>query len=332
MIFHICDNIMNKIDLKDRKILYQLDINSRQSNSLIAKKVGLSKKIVSYRIKRLQKIGVIKNFYTVIDSSKLGYLSFRFYLVLQNTNPEIEQEIINYFINHKNTWWITRVEGRRFDIVVLIWVKDINNFYKFWDNTLLKYKKYFAEQIFSIYAQMALYRFSFLLDDYSKADRKKFEITGGGKEVDYNKLDYQILTLLASDARIPTTELSKKLNISTITIKNRIKKLMKIGVIQGFRINIDSFKLGYLYYKVDIELNDYQKINQIIDFIRDNPHLASIEKSAGFADLELRFYVKNLDELKQIMKNLSDKFPQVIKNYNYFYTSEIHKIQFIPKE
>ena len=52
---------MYKIDLKDRKILYELDLNCRQSNTRIGKKVGLKRDIVSYRIKRLQKQGVIKN-------------------------------------------------------------------------------------------------------------------------------------------------------------------------------------------------------------------------------------------------------------------------------
>ena len=40
-----------KLDLKDKKILEQLDLNSRQSNSQIAKKVGLSKDAIGYRIK-----------------------------------------------------------------------------------------------------------------------------------------------------------------------------------------------------------------------------------------------------------------------------------------
>ena len=42
-----------KLDLKDRKILYELDMNSRKSNTEIAKKVGLSKQVVGFRIKKL---------------------------------------------------------------------------------------------------------------------------------------------------------------------------------------------------------------------------------------------------------------------------------------
>jgi len=186
---------MKEIDLKDRKILYQLDLNSRQSLSQIAKKVGLTKKVVSYRIKRLQEMGIIKNFYTVIDAFKLGYTSFRFYLVLQNTTPEIEKEIINYFVDSKYSWWVTKIEGRRFDIVVIIWVKDMNDFYLFWEKTLLKYKKHLAEQVFSIYMQMTLFRYSFLLDDSNLEDGNKYAVTWGGKKVKYEDLDFQILTL-----------------------------------------------------------------------------------------------------------------------------------------
>ena len=49
---------MEKIDLKDRKILYQLDLNCRQSNTQIGKKVGLSKQVVDYRIKQMEENGI----------------------------------------------------------------------------------------------------------------------------------------------------------------------------------------------------------------------------------------------------------------------------------
>ena len=59
---------MIKLDLKDRKILYELDLDARQPLTQIGKKVGLSKDVVSYRMKKLQDEGIIKNYYTVIDA------------------------------------------------------------------------------------------------------------------------------------------------------------------------------------------------------------------------------------------------------------------------
>ena len=42
---------MEKLDLKDKKILYELDIDCRQSFRSIGRKVGLSKDVVATRVK-----------------------------------------------------------------------------------------------------------------------------------------------------------------------------------------------------------------------------------------------------------------------------------------
>ena len=67
---------MVKIDLKDRKILYELDLNSRQSLTAIGKKVGLKKDVVSYRIKKLEDEGIIKNYYAFIDTLFIFSISY----------------------------------------------------------------------------------------------------------------------------------------------------------------------------------------------------------------------------------------------------------------
>ena len=60
-----------KLDLKDKKILYELDRNSRQSNKQIAKKVGLSEQVVGNRIRRLQEWGIIEYFFVKTNPSVL---------------------------------------------------------------------------------------------------------------------------------------------------------------------------------------------------------------------------------------------------------------------
>ena len=46
---------MMKLDRKDYRIMHELDLNSRQSYSEIAKKVGLNKDSVINRINKLKK-------------------------------------------------------------------------------------------------------------------------------------------------------------------------------------------------------------------------------------------------------------------------------------
>ena len=80
---------MEKLDLKDRKILYHLDLDSRQSFAQLGKKVGLHKDVVGYRVKKLKENGIINKFTIYINFFKLGTTPIKFYLNFQYVNQEI---------------------------------------------------------------------------------------------------------------------------------------------------------------------------------------------------------------------------------------------------
>ena len=80
---------MEKLDLKDRKILYHLDFDSRQSFRSIGKKVGLSKDVVISRINKLQEKEIIISYITEYDYLRLGLTALRFYFKFQYVTPEI---------------------------------------------------------------------------------------------------------------------------------------------------------------------------------------------------------------------------------------------------
>src|SRR3989338_168581 len=102
---------MYKLDLKNRKLLYELDCNSRQTVQQLAKKIGLSKDAIKYRINKLTEEGIIKSFNAVIDTGKLGFLSFRLLLKFYNLSPAKEKEIVDYLLNNKNLIWLVQAEG-----------------------------------------------------------------------------------------------------------------------------------------------------------------------------------------------------------------------------
>jgi DNA-binding Lrp family transcriptional regulator len=170
-----------------------------------------------------------------------------------------------------------------------------------------------------------------MIDDYEKIDREKFEITGGGRKVEIDDLDFHILEKLATNSRIPTIEIAKNTGTSIDTIRIRIKRLRKLDVIQAYRVNINYSKLGYHLFKVNISLNNYSSRNSIINYIRINPHLIMIDKSIGYYDLELDLLLKNLDHLREIMNDLMTKFPQEIKYYSFVHDPIKHKMVYIPE-
>ncbi|MCX6777676.1 MAG: winged helix-turn-helix transcriptional regulator, partial [Candidatus Micrarchaeota archaeon] len=68
------------LDLRDRRILYELDVDARATLLRIAKRVGLSKDAVKYRIGNLVSSGAAKGFIAVIDTARLGYITFGVFL------------------------------------------------------------------------------------------------------------------------------------------------------------------------------------------------------------------------------------------------------------
>jgi len=322
---------MAKLDLKDRKILYQLDMDCRQLNTQIGKKVGLKKDVVSYRIKKLEDEGFIKNYYTVIDAYRVGYNLFRYYINFQYVTSELRKEIIEYFVNYKNICTVAHAAGK-YDLIVVVWVKNLNEFHQFWTKALDKYGDYFEARVFSVYINgIGFIQSYLLLDNFKQEDKIELETFGVGDTTEVDEIDYHLLNELSLNARASLIELAKKFNCSSQTISYRMDRLKKEGVIQAYRVAIDLAKLELKRYKVDIYLKEYKQRKNIINYIKKCPYLIYISTSTGISDLEFEFVVESSEKLIEIIEDINTTFPNSIRSYGFYGDLKIYKETFLPK-
>ena len=322
---------MVTIDLKDRKILYELDLDARQSLTQIGKKVGLKKDVISYRIKRMQDEGVIENFWTAINTFKLGYQVYRIYINFQYVSSQIKEKIVQHFINYRNVWAVISLKAE-IDFDVVIWVKDIYEFYQFWNKTLDEFEDYFAKYTLSVYVEAFNYKKSYLLpDEPNKGARLLYRTASSGKPVAIDKIDYKILDEIAINARIPLIDLTKKLGCSSQTVNYRLKNLLKNGVINSFRVNIDLSKIGLQHYKLEIYLKDHKQRNAIWNFLKEQPYCDTLNVAIGWSDLEFEIIVENVQRLGQIMEEIDAKFPNTIKKQSFWIFDKVHKERWLPE-
>jgi DNA-binding Lrp family transcriptional regulator len=322
---------MSELDNLDKKLLYQLDLNSRQPLSRIAKTLNRDKTYIRTRIKNLEERKIILNYYTVVDAFKLGYICLRIYIQYQYVSEQKKKEIIAYFVNNKYTWCVAAIEGD-FDLAVFFWVRNINNFYGFWENTLELYGDYFHHHLLSLYIRAEFLKCAYLLDTQERPKDEQIQITGGGRQITIDSTDNRILQMIASKAQLPVGIIAQELKESAQSIRNRLKRLEALHVIKGFRVNVDISKLGYRSSKVDIFLSEYQKRKAILSYIRNNPYLYSINYTTGASHLELEFHVKEINHLHEIMTDLINKFSPWIRNYKYFFVPRKYKLMYIPEE
>jgi len=324
-------NYIEKLDLKDRKILYQLDLNCRQSNTQIGKKVGLSKQVVDYRIKRMEKEEIISGYWTEIDSYRFGYQVYRYYIVFHNAMPDIKEEIIKKIADYKNTWVVGSITGS-YDISAVIWVKSIPQFYQFWDELNERYGDFFGEKVFSIYLESDIYPQSYLIldGDYEK-DRENPQYVGKKEPIDISYQDYKLLDIITTNARISTVDISEMLKCSSQSVAYNLNKLNNNGIIQGYHTGINTAKLGYKHFKVDIWLKEISKRKKLWKLLQLNPYVTFINASAGYADIEIEFITENTDTLIDIVDKLSKTFPSAIRKYTYFRIKKIYKFRSLPE-
>ncbi|MBR9701844.1 Lrp/AsnC family transcriptional regulator [Candidatus Pacearchaeota archaeon] len=108
-----------KIDLKILRILAG---DARIKLIDMSKKINMTAEAISYRIKNLVNRGIISNFKTRIDYSKLGYL---YYQVLLSLNDlKVKQKIIDKFTNHANCVSIIEFIGK-YDLQLEVVVKNV---------------------------------------------------------------------------------------------------------------------------------------------------------------------------------------------------------------
>ncbi len=313
---------------KDKELLYELDINCRQSLNQLAKKLRSKKTVIAYRIKRLENAGIIRGYYTLIDNFLLGYNSYRIYFVFQNTTPNIKKEIIDYFVKDKSIYFVASIEGK-FDLVVCKWIKKVEELYLLFNNVMRKYRRHIQSYLITPYEYLLLW--TEYLTKKPKFEKRVEQKFSTGKTISIDKLGLGILKELSYNAKVSIVEIGEKVGVIPNTVKYRIKKLRQAKIIKAFRADIDFNLLGYKWFKVDINLNNYNEYEKILNFIKTNSNTFVIDKSVGLTDIEIEFHYKNVQELRNFLDKLLLQFPKSIKNYNYISMRNIYKVDFMPK-
>ncbi len=122
--------------------------------------------------------------------------------------------------------------------------------------------------------------------------------------------DSKIIEILKSNAKLTTGQISKKLLIPITTVHNRIKKLEKAGVIEGYTIKLNYKKLGFeilafIQVNVIYTLPSGKKIKQeeVAKKIKKLDGVEEVWIVAGGTDLLVKVRVKSIDKLNDLVIN-----------------------------
>lgn len=312
------------MDNLDWKIIKVLDWNGRTPVNKIAKLVRASREVVAYRLKALEKEGILTGYYPVLNLTKLGYYSNRLNIEVEELNSEEEKDFVKFLDEEMNCGLIYKMEDQ-YQYGVFFWTKSIYDV----ENSINKIKLHLGEKMikyrYALMCTLRQYPRSLLFGDKF---HNKYVNINEENQVSHDESDIKILRCLAKNARMSSVEISTKTKIPQTTVINRIRELEKKKVILGYRADINSKKLGYIFYSVEISLKKIDNLKEIESWLDSNPHTTWLQKIIGEFELEVEIEVKDRIELEKFLHDFKNKFPDVRK-VNY-YPEDYWKITYLP--
>lgn len=336
---------MAKIDLKDRKIISSLDMDARMPLTELAKKVGLSRQVVEYRIKRLKEEGVILGAKAVFDSATVNYEWYRVAFRMLNVNKEDKLSFIVYLKSHPFVFWLGEVGGN-WDIVVNFICEDNFKFNGLFEEIINKFGKLISDYEILIYVNVYDMDRSYILEvdtEQISINKKEISETGIRKEffheMKLNKdffldpLDKDIIKHLSKNADISNIELGQKLGITGNTIKNRIDEMKKAKLLLGFRLFVNPSALGFSSHMLFLGVNNIsiEKEKELISYLKAIPNITFIVKHIGKWRIGMEIETKSELEFHDIFVDIRGRFSNIITGFESFPLFKDHVVNYFPE-
>ncbi|MBU0756506.1 MAG: AsnC family transcriptional regulator [Nanoarchaeota archaeon] len=309
-----------RLDIKDNKILSVLDMNARASNTRIGRLIGLSRKSVEYRIKRMEDDGIIKGYFPKLDYLKLGFRVFRTFIRLVNLDSVIEGRIIDYCRNHTSFYWFHPYRGR-YDFGFGVLTRTADEFLQFYEDFFERFGSIISARYVTEAAEIHFFQHSYLHGgQYALVSKPGIE------NECLDRIDSGIISELLKYARTNIAVIAEKIGLSGTAVAARLAKLERSGSLLCFRTQIDFFRLGYSYYKVFMTLKNPKKDKDLlISYMGDEPNVIYATIPIGSYDIECEIVVETPLEFHKIMAEMRKKFD--ILNYDFLTAEKIIKVR-----
>ena len=117
-----------------------------------------------------------------------------------------------------------------------------------------------------------------------------------------DNIDLKILNILSKNAKMPYTEVAKKVFVSGGTVHVRMRKLEKMGVVRGTKLDIDYDKLGYnisSYMGIYLEKSFLYK--ETVKSLKKIPEIVEIHAITGQYTIFIKIICKDTSHFRNFL-------------------------------
>jgi len=116
-----------------------------------------------------------------------------------------------------------------------------------------------------------------------------------------DELNIRLLTELSEDPRLRTTELARRLGVSTPTVRERMTRLEEAGVIRGYRLDLDPAALG-LPVAAWVRMRPGPgQVSRVAELARRTPEIVECHRISGEDCFLMRVQVSTIAGLEDVL-------------------------------
>lgn len=302
------------LDNVDRRILFELDKNCRINESSLAKIVKKSREAVRYRIRKMEREGIILCYAAFINFGKLGYQGYKLYLKTRSDHKR-RQEFRKYLLGLNNLFWLGEADGA-WDYGLTFFAKSNEEFYAQKNEIFSKFRDIILQKYTGAILEPICFGRKFLYEDSPEKERKTTHLFG---KVEFNKvdgLDGEILAELSKNARMRTVELAKRAKSTVDVVRGRMKRLEKLGIICRYYAVLDYKKMGMEFYKAFLFFDSLpvQLEKKLYNFCKAHPNIVYLIRQISPWDAEIEIMVNNYAQYNGIINRIKEEFSQNLGN------------------
>lgn len=287
------------MDTKDIKILKELVQNSRTPITRIAKRLGISREVINYRISRLQKEGTILKFVTQINYKKLGFIASAIFVKLK-TNKE--KEFAAFLDSCGFVSWVAELSGI-WSFGFSIYGRDNSDLDKKFTIIYDKFKDEILDYRFLLHGDT-----NFFYEKYFNSPVKNKIFNNQIRDLD--KKDKLLLRSLSKNSRLDVVELSRIVNLTAPAVAARIKRLEQWGIIEKFSLFLDLKKLNLMQYSVFVSNKEISRKNKFISYLESNKNISYIAEYLGEPLIEFGAITSNPYMLREVLREIEQLYPE----------------------
>lgn len=122
-----------------------------------------------------------------------------------------------------------------------------------------------------------------------------------------DKLDREILAYLIEDARMPFTEIAKKLIVSPGTVHVRVKKMEQHNIIKGASLKVDYEAVGYNFTAyIGLHISETRMAPSIIEALYQIPEITVAHIATGQFSIFCKIRCRDAAHAKDVIFRINE--------------------------